>query len=91
MPMHVLPPAAEWLAAEGQAERAVEVYDTAQRYPYIANSHWYRDVFGPPIAAVAASLPPEVVRAAQARGRARTLEATVWELLAELADDPQTL
>jgi predicted ATPase/DNA-binding SARP family transcriptional activator len=84
MPIKVLPTAAEWLAAEGQTERAVEVYALALRYPHIANSHWYQDVFGPPMAAAAASLPPEVVQAAQARGRARDLEATVRELLREL-------
>ena len=37
------------------------------------------------VAAVAATLPPEVVTAAQARGRARDLDATVAELLEELA------
>jgi hypothetical protein len=42
-------------------------------------------VFGPPIAAAAASLPLEVVETAQARGRARDLEVTVGELLADLA------
>jgi hypothetical protein len=34
---------------------------------------------------VAATLPPEVIAAAQERDRARDLEATVAELLAELA------
>jgi hypothetical protein len=36
------------------------------------------------IATVAATLPPEVVAAAQERGRARDLDATVAELLVEL-------
>ena len=36
------------------------------------------------ITAVAATLPPEVVAAAQERGRSRDLEATVAELLIEL-------
>ncbi|MBN1811153.1 MAG: hypothetical protein JXA14_04885, partial [Anaerolineae bacterium] len=69
-----------------QAERAVEVYALALRYPHIANSRWYQDVFSPSIAGAAASLPPEVVRAAQARGRARDLAATVRELLAGLEE-----
>jgi tetratricopeptide (TPR) repeat protein len=86
IPMRILPAAALWLAAEGQVERAVEVYALALRYPHIARSRWFQDVFGPPIAAAAASLPPEIVRAAQARGRARDLEATVRELLAELGE-----
>ncbi|MBN1140122.1 MAG: hypothetical protein JXM73_26365 [Anaerolineae bacterium] len=90
VPIRVLPGAALWLAAEGLAERAVEVYALAQRYAHIANSHWYQDVFGPPIAAAAASLPPEVVEAAQARGRARDLGETVRELLAEMKHDTET-
>jgi hypothetical protein len=53
----------------------------------VANSRWYEDVFGKLIEAVAASLPPDVVAAAQARGRARDLWETAEELLAELEDD----
>lgn len=37
------------------------------------------------IGTVAATLPPEVVSAAQERGRARDLDATVTELLAEMS------
>ena len=91
--MHGLPAAALLLADEGQSERAVEVYALASRYPCVANSHWYEDIAGRHIAAVAATLPPDVVAAAQERGRARDLEATVAELLAELgrmAVHPQT-
>ena len=84
MPIKLLPPAARWLAAEGQAVRAVEVHALATRYPFIANSRWYRDVFGPPIAAAAGSLSPEVVQAAREHGLARDLHATLRELLAEL-------
>jgi hypothetical protein len=50
----------------------------------VASSRWFKGVAGKHIAAVAATLPPEVVAAAQERGRARDLEATVAELLAEL-------
>ena len=64
----------------------MEVYALALRYPHIANSRWFQDVFGPPMAAAADSLPQEVVQAAQARGRARDLAATVRELLAELEE-----
>jgi len=84
--MHGLPAAALLLADEGQSERAVEVYALASRYPCVTNSQWYEDVAGRHIAAVAATLPPDVVAAAQERGRARDLEATVDELLAELAE-----
>ncbi len=72
------------LADEGQYERAVEVYALASRYPGVANSRWYEDVAGHEIAAAAAALPPDVVAAAQERGRARDLWATVKELLEDL-------
>ena len=62
----------------------MELYALASRYSFVANSRWFEDVAGSHIAAVAATLPPEVVAAAQERGRARGLEATVAELLAEL-------
>jgi hypothetical protein len=72
------------LAEEGQGERAVELYALASRYPIVANSQWFEDVAGKHIAAVANTLPPEAVAAAQERGRARELAATVEELLEEL-------
>jgi hypothetical protein len=62
----------------------VELYALATRYPFVANSRWFEDVAGRHITAVAATLPPEVVAAAQARGRARDLWETAQELLAEL-------
>jgi len=80
-----LPVVARLLAEQGQAERAVEVYALASRYPYVANSRWYEDLVGQRIAAVAATLPPEVVAAAQERGRARDPWATAEEMAAELA------
>ena len=49
-----------------------------------ANSPWFEDVFGRHIDAVAATLSPDVADAARERGRARDLESTVKELLAEL-------
>ena len=70
---------------EGKTERAVELYALASRYPYVANSSWFEVVAGRHIAAVAKALPMDVVQAAQERGRARDLEATVEELLAELS------
>ena len=72
------------LATEGRTERAVELYALASRYPHVANSQWYEDVVGKHIAAVAATLPPDVVSAAQQRGRARDLWETAEELLEEL-------
>jgi hypothetical protein len=79
-----LPSVAVLLAGQGDVERAVEIYALASRYPVVANSQWFEDVVGKRIAAGAASMPPEAVAAAQERGRARDLEATVQELLEEL-------
>jgi hypothetical protein len=59
-------------------------YALASRYPRVANSRWFEDIAGRHLAAVAATLLPDVVSAAQERGRARDLEATVAELLIEL-------
>jgi hypothetical protein len=81
-----LPAIALLLADRGQAERAVELYALASRYPQVSNAQWFEDVAGKEIAAVAATLKPDVVAAAQERGRARDLEATAGELLAELED-----
>ena len=78
-----LPVAALILADEGQHERAVELYEMALRYPYVANSRWFEDVAGKEIAAIAAALPPAVVAAAKERGRARDELATIEELIAE--------
>jgi len=82
--MYALLAIALLLADRCQKERAVELYALASRYPYVANSRWFEDIAGRHIAAVAATLPPDVVAAAQERGKARDLEATVAELLAEL-------
>jgi predicted ATPase len=81
-----LPAMALLLVDDGQVERAVEMYALVSRYPYVAHSRWFEDVAGVHIAAAAATLPPDVVAAAQERGRTRDLWATVEELLAELAE-----
>jgi predicted ATPase/DNA-binding SARP family transcriptional activator len=72
------------LADQGEAERAVELYALASRHPYVGNSRYQEDIVGRHIAAAAATLPPDVVAAAQARGRARDLKVTVMKLLIEL-------
>jgi predicted ATPase/DNA-binding SARP family transcriptional activator len=79
-----LPAAALLLADKSEAEQAAEIYALASRYPYVANSRWFEDVAGKHIAAAAATLPPDVVSAAQQRGRTRELSETAEELLAEL-------
>jgi predicted ATPase/DNA-binding SARP family transcriptional activator len=80
----ILPVLALLLLEQGEPERAVELYALASRHPHVANSRWFEDVAGRHIAAVAETLPPEVVAAAQARGRARDVWQTAEELLAEL-------
>jgi predicted ATPase/DNA-binding SARP family transcriptional activator len=82
----VLPVAALILADEGQHERAVELYEMALRYPYVAKSRWFQDVAGKEIEAIAATLPPEVVEAAKERGRGRDEWATIDELIALWTD-----
>jgi tetratricopeptide (TPR) repeat protein len=72
------------LCDAGEVAQAVEVYALATRHPFAAPSPWFEDVAGRTIAAAAEALPPEVVAAAEARGRARDLWAAVEELLAEL-------
>jgi hypothetical protein len=78
---NALPAWALLLAEQNLPERAVELYALAPRYPYVANSAWFAAVAGPPIAAAAATLPPQIVAAAQERGQARELWATAEELL----------
>jgi tetratricopeptide (TPR) repeat protein len=79
-----LPALALWLARAGQVERGVALYALAAGYPFVAHSRWYEDVVGKPIAAAAATLPPDTVAAVRERGQAMDPEATARELLAEL-------
>jgi hypothetical protein len=74
------------LADQGEKQRAVELYALVSRCPYVAKSRWFEDTIGKHIAAVAATLPPDVVTAVQERGRGRDLDATVAELLVELEE-----
>jgi tetratricopeptide (TPR) repeat protein len=78
------------LADEGEAERAMELYALASRYPFVANSAWFEEVIGRHISASAASLEPDVVAAAQERGRVRVLVDTLAELVAEFTPRAST-
>jgi len=78
-----MPAIALLLVEQGKNEQAVEYYSLAPRYPFVGNSRWFEDIAGRHIAAVAATLPLEVVVTAQERGRARDLEAAVAELLVD--------
>jgi hypothetical protein len=53
----------------------------------VGDSRFWEDVTGRHIAAAAVTLPPDVVAAAQARGRVRDLHGTVAELLAEFGEE----
>ena len=50
----------------------------------VADSRWFKEIAGKHVVAAAAALPPDVVAAAQERGRARDLDATAQELLEAL-------
>jgi predicted ATPase len=83
--VQALPLTALLLADRGKPEQAVELYALVSGHRFVGDSCWFEDVVGRHIAVVAATLPPEVVAAAQERGRARDLWTTAEELLVELA------
>jgi tetratricopeptide (TPR) repeat protein len=75
------------LTDRGERERAVELHALTTSYPFVANSRWCHAVAGWRLEAVAATLPTDVVTAAQKRGHERDIWVTVEELLTELAGD----
>jgi hypothetical protein len=79
--LYVLFAAALLLIEHGYVEKALEIAALAKRYPFVANSCWFEDVAGREIDAVAKTLPPEVVAAAQERGMKRDIWQTATELL----------
>jgi predicted ATPase len=82
--LYALPGAALVLVNEGQVEQALEIYALASRYPLVSSSCWFEDVAGQYITAAAAALSPEVIAAAQERGRVRDVKVAVTGLLGEL-------
>jgi predicted ATPase len=84
---HALSAVALLLIDRREVERAVELYALVSRYPFVANSRSFEEIYGQHITAAAAALPPEVIAAAQERGQARDLMATAKELLAELEEE----
>jgi tetratricopeptide (TPR) repeat protein len=83
-PTFALPASARYLAQQGQPARAVEVYALACRFPDVAKSRLWEDIVGRHVAAAAGDLAPDVVAAAQERGRAADVWETVEALLEEL-------
>jgi tetratricopeptide (TPR) repeat protein len=87
--IHVLtaiPAKAMFLGEEGETQRAVELYALATSHAFVGNSRWFADAVGQYIKVIAATLPPEVIMAAQARGRNLDLWQTAESLLTELAE-----
>ena len=72
------------LATIGHVARAVEIWTLAKSHPFVANSKWFEDAAGRELAALAATLPPEVAAAARERGQRLELWPTAETLLAEL-------
>ncbi len=78
---------------QGENERAVEMYGLADylrnyKEMIVGSSSGFEEEL---IQAITAGLPPEVVAAAEERGRGRDLLATLKELLAEFGRDQQGL
>ena len=82
--LHTLVGVATLLVAEQASARALELLALVFSHP--ASWQWAKDLAAPLKAQLEARLPPEVVAAAEARGRSRDLEATIQELLVELRD-----
>jgi hypothetical protein len=74
------------LALQGKVERGFEIYALASHYPFVANSHWHKDIVEKRIVAVAATLPAGVVAEARERGSARDPWDMAAELLVELGE-----
>jgi predicted ATPase/DNA-binding SARP family transcriptional activator len=73
---------ARLLLAEGEPETASELLALVLHHP--ASWQWAKDRAAPLIAELKAQLSPDALAAAQERGRARGLEATVADLVGEL-------
>jgi tetratricopeptide (TPR) repeat protein len=87
--LHIVPLIALLLAdgeCDALTERAVGLYGLAASHPFVANSQLFEDITGKQVAAAAAVLPPEVVGAAQSRGRALDWWETATALLEELPE-----
>ncbi len=65
----------------GRTAQAIETYTLITRFPLVADSLWFRDVIKARIDSAAAFLPPDVVAAAENRGRTQNMEAAIATLL----------
>jgi hypothetical protein len=69
------------LAREGKPEAAAELLALVLHHPF--TWQWTKDRAAPLVAELKTALSPDRFAAAQGRGRARDLDTTVQELLAE--------
>jgi tetratricopeptide (TPR) repeat protein len=83
--MHVLPVVALLLVDEDEVERAVEIVALVRHYPLLAKSRWMDDTVGQVVESAAAALAPDMVKAAQARGRSLDMWDSAARLLEELS------
>ena len=83
--MHVLTAAALLLVDDDEVERAVEIIALVKHYPLLARSRWMDDMAGEAVESAAEVLAPDVVKAAQARGRSLDMWSSAARLLDELS------
>ncbi len=74
------------LADEGRLARAAEMSALLEKYPIVQTSSGLRLFYAAGSAEITATLSPEVAAEAEARGRARDLQETAAEILAELEE-----
>jgi DNA-binding SARP family transcriptional activator/predicted ATPase len=84
---HALPPSAVLLGQNGDPERSLELYTIACQSPMVAESVWFKDVYGRRIDGFTESLPEELVLTVRERASKRDLWETAAELLEEMECD----
>lgn len=72
---------------DNQVKRAVEIHALAERFPFVSESVWFRNVHGNRILAAADILPADPAMAV----RARSASLDLWETALALADGCQPL
>jgi hypothetical protein len=79
-----LPVAALHYASRDRIELARELYALALRYPFVAESCWFTDVTGKPLAACGVAVADGQIPALKDGGGTCLLQATVAQLIEEL-------
>jgi predicted ATPase/DNA-binding SARP family transcriptional activator len=72
------------LADRGEIIQALELYGLVTRQGYLAQSHWFSDLYGKPMEAKAFGIPVEKVVEAQTRGQMQDLSGVVEAVLGEM-------